>query len=421
MSNTLKSNVTINYNTSFTLVTISMAIFLNQSNILFGVNISYADFFCMVVLLTLVHKNSLLFPFAPTVFFLILSAFLLSSSIYYVPIKFLYYPEQTNIMVNYIKLLLTFLYFIIGYTLNNEILIEKTIKWYSLFSLLIGVVGIVFIIFNIKLSETMFLDYRFKGLMNDPNYFSIIQISALVYFSRVKNIKFINRRVAILLIFISIIASGSKTGLITLFCYIFFRVLESIIKQKKNARYFIMCIPIIFLMIFLKINFSGSLQGIIEHISSIIPTFSRLQFLFTDFNAAIFENGSGRNTTWEVAVEIIKISPIMGVGIGTYSGIAQKVFGTDSIAHNTYLQLFAEWGILFSIILFIYIFYIIGRVTLDRKLNREINLILRDILIVFLIGSFAISLNNARMVWFFLGIIAFNIGQNKQKKTTESP
>ncbi|MDI3545796.1 MAG: hypothetical protein PWP68_1213 [Rikenellaceae bacterium] len=35
-------------------------------------------------------------------------------------------------------------------------------------------------------------------------------------------------------------------------------------------------------------------------------------------------------------------------------------------------------------------------------------MILRDIIIVFLIGSMAISLNNARMFWFFFGALVFN-------------
>ncbi|TKH00647.1 O-antigen ligase family protein [Peribacillus simplex] len=417
MNNSLNVRSTIDQkNNFFTIIIITMVIFLNQSNIIFGTNISFADFFCIIALLALAYKNRLLFPIAPTVFFLFLSAFLLICSVFYVPIKFSYYTEPFNVMVNYMKLMMTFLYFIVGYSLISESLITKSLKWYSNFSLIIGVVGIVFIIFKINIfSEMLFFGNRFKGLMNDPNYFSIIQISSLVYFSRIKNIKVINRRLAVSLSVISILASGSKTGLITLLGYIIFRVVESIFKSKMKLKSLIINILVIIIIIFIVFNFSSLLQNLLESASSIIPAFSRVEFLLTDFNSAVTESGSGRDTAWKVAIEIIKLSPLMGVGIGTYSGIAEKLFGTNVIAHNTYLQLFSEWGILLSTILFLYIFYIIGKVTFNKKMNTEINCILRDILFVFLIGSLAISLNNARMVWFFLGIIAFSIKYGKKK------
>ncbi|MHA7744961.1 O-antigen ligase family protein [Priestia aryabhattai] len=412
----MKSRITSNNNVnSFTLIIFAMAMFLNQSNIIFGANISFADFFCFITLIILIFRERLQFPIAPTIFFLFLSAFLVSISVFYVPTKFHYFAGVFRTIINYIKIIIVFLYFIIGYNLIYDDVIKKAVKWYSVFSLLIGLAGTIFLVFNIKISESMFLDYRFKGLMNDPNYFSIIQVSSLVYFSRVKNIKPVNRRIAVLLIIISIIAAGSKTGIITLLCYAMFRVVEFLIKSNKNTLSLVKRSLMVVTIILLVVIFSSFIMNFINSISSITPSFSRIEDLFTDFSGAVSESGSSRNATWENAIEIIKLSPLTGIGIGTYSGISLKLFGSNQIAHNTYLQLFSEWGILLSSILFIYIFTMIFKLTFNKKMHTELNFILRDILIIFLLGSFAISLNNARMFWFFFGVIACSTVRHREK------
>lgn len=400
----------------FSLIIISLAISLNQSSILFGTNISLADFFCISTLLLLANKDRLLFPFAPTIFFVFLSALLLLSSLFYVPYKLFYYPEASTVTINYAKLILAFMYFIIGFNIKEEKLIIQVVKWYSISSVLIGVLGCLFITFNFKLSESMFLDFRFKGLMNDPNYFSIIQVSALVFFSRNKAIKLIYRNFSLLILFISILASGSKTGILTLFIYIIFRTIEALFNLRVFPTSIFFRTIALSTIVIAFLSISSYIDNFFYLITSEIPSLSRIQYIFTDFGAAMSENGSGRNLTWSVGMEMIKLSPILGVGIGTYTGVSQQLFGTDSIAHNTYLQLFAEWGIFLALLLFVYIFFGIIKVTFINKYHTETNYILRDILVIFCIGSFAISLNNARMMWFFLGIIVYYISVKTNRK-----
>ena len=409
-------------NRLFVFLFIMMAIFLNQSSVMFGINISISDFLCVFILIYLILKNKLLLPFAPTIFFLFLSAVLLFTAAFYVPYKFYYNPDLSSILIAYIKLAVVFVYFIIGYSvpyLNSE-LIEKVVKWYSIAALLIGLLGIVFTILNIKLfSGVLYMwNIRFRGFMSDPNYFAIIQISALVYFSRIRNIKVLHQVLYYLLIFISILISGSKTGLITLSCYSIFRILEFIFKSPHKGGLINKYIILVVLFVLILIGFTGVFQDLITYISSIIPAFARIQYLFTDFYAAISSSGSSRESVWSMAIEIIKDSPIIGVGVGTYIGIAVSIMDGGTVAHNTYLQLFSEWGIPLSIIFFSYIFYkvVMGSVYSYNDLN--ISLILRDIIIVFLIGSMAISLNNARMFWLFIGAIEFITTINRKRKQT---
>lgn len=392
-----------------TSIIVLMFMSLNQANVIFGVNLSIADLLCVLVLVLLLFNNKLLFPLIPTMFFIYLSVLVLFTTVFIVPSKFLFMPEPLKILIDYIKLIVVFIYFNIGYSICNMGQIKKTLKWYSLFALFIGLIGIIFTIFNIKLfSNTLYIGSRFRGLISDPNYFSLIQVSAIVYFSRTKDIKALNRLLILLVLFISILVAASKTGLIVVLCYIILRTLEYLFVTRKKTSIFIFQVIAIALLITIISILPEIINIILDYLSSFIPSFARVRYLFTDFNSAVSASGSTRDNTWKSALEVIKASPIFGVGIGTYSGISRELTGRGALAHNTYLQLFSEWGILSATMFFTYIFSKVIKSTCYRKFRSEIDLVLRDIIIVFLIGSLTISLNNARMFWVFLGALVFN-------------
>ena len=252
---------------------------------------------------------------------------------------------------------------------------------------------------------------RFRGLMNDPNYFSVLQVTSLVYFSRIKEIKVRYKFLAILITVLSVITSGSKTGIITLFFYLTIRIVEYTFNQKKNIKaifsqlFFILTLPIIIIM-FPKFELD---------IVSSIPSFARIQLLFTDFNAALSEDGSGRELTLKAALDLIQESPFIGVGISTYTNITSMKYSVDNLAHNTFLQLAAEWGIPLTVALFTFILLNLLKAKTLSISNPKIALILRDIIIILLVGSLAISLNNARVLWLFLGALFYLNRQNKAK------
>ncbi len=383
--------------------------FLNQSRVMFGANISIADFFLAFALIVLIFKNKVLLPVFPTLYFLTVSIFVLYNTVFLIPYKFMFSPDLSSILKDYLKILIVYVYFIMGYSLPNLGLIEKSLKWYSIFGLLVGILGIMFTVFNVNLfSQSLFLYApRFNGLMNDPNYFSIIQVSVFVYFSRSKDVKGAYKWIILLLIILSILVSGSKTGLVTLLSYIALRVIENAFKWKGNQSKVTIQMFLFSLLIMIFALSRDLIQNLIEHMTSILPVFARVEYIFTDFNSAISGSGSSRDLTWEVAIEIIKQFPIIGIGIGTYTNIAEELYGFEAIAHNTYLQLFSEWGILLPSLLFIYIFIFIVKVTFSKETKPNSTLILRDMIIVFLFGSLAISLNNARMFWVFLGAFSF--------------
>ena len=125
------------YSKIFIYFLVLMAIFLNQSEVLFGVNLSFSDFFCIIILIILIIKGKLSVPLTPTLYFLLVSIVVLFTSAFYVPNVLQYNTQIVSILKNYIKLIAIFIYFIVGYSISKLNLIDKVLKWYSVFALII--------------------------------------------------------------------------------------------------------------------------------------------------------------------------------------------------------------------------------------------------------------------------------------------
>ena len=422
MQNTLQLNIS-NHTEKipFTLFLFFTSILMHQSSVMFGVNLSLADFFCLFMVVILVIQKQFLIPISPLIFFFVISMLVLVTASFYIPGKYFIHVRPVGIASDYLKLVASFVYFLIGYNLSQLNLIKQTVKWYSMFGLLVGAVGIVFTILNIGLFRDLlfFAGTRFRGLMIDPNYFSVLQITSLVYLTRSISMNARFKFLAIIIILLSVLTSGSKTGMVTLGCYFSFRLLEYLFLTRKRLVVLIsqlFLITLLALLAPLALQFLGSL---LNNIASSIPSFGRVYSLLTDFNTAISEGGSGREATWIAAFKVIQLSPLIGVGVGTYSAVANELFNYNNVAHNTFLQLSAEWGIPMALFFLSYVFFLLGKVTIQGLQASTMNLVLRDIIFILLIGSMAISLNNARMLWLFLGALVFAMGKQKIERFTQ--
>lgn len=403
-------------NRTVILLSILMGLFLNQSSIIWGINISFADIFAFLLVLFLALYYNLNLLAFPLCFFLIVSISTLATSVFYVPNRFEVVVEPTSIFSNYIKLIAAYIFLILGYNLSKLRLIKMVLKWFSVFAVIISIIGISFDILKINiLTDLLFYGgIRYRGLMNDPNYFSIIQMIAIVYFSRIRNLNLSYRMLAIIILLFGIILSGSKTGIIIVGCYGIIRLFEYALVSRKSKKSFLISLFVSIIIIFISPLFLKGLQGSLDIIQSYIPSFARIQTLFTDFGSAISESGSGRNNAWATAIELIKLSPLIGVGLGSYTLLSSTLFGVDVIAHNTYLQLMVEWGLPLAITFLILVFTLLIKSSLANKRIDEISIILRDSLIILLLGSLAISLNNARIFWIILGALIFYNGKNHE-------
>lgn len=404
------------------LIIVFMALLLNQTNYFFGINFSFADLICIILLLKILISKKALIPVAPTLFFLLTSILVIFTAVFYVPNKLEFSPNLIEVMSNYIKLFATFIYFIVGNNLARLNCTRKIIKWFSIGALILGVIAFVFTVFKIKLFSNLLYDsgIRFKGLMGDPNYFSILQICAIAYFININNIKSSLRYVFIFFLLISILVSGSKTGVITLIMYfLVLKPIDNLFNIKIKYKTIILSIFIIIFLILIIPYLSYKIDRMLIYASERIPALNRISVIFTDFNTAVSGSGSGRDLTWSIALKMIELSPLIGIGVGTYTGLSNQYWNVNTVAHNTYLQLSVEWGLPLVMIFFFYVFIIIGKVSFIQDKRTEQNIILRDMIFAFLIGSLAISLNNARMFWMFLGALVYeinsvSIGENEK-------
>src|SRR5690554_6056985 len=184
---------------------------------------------------------------------------------------------------------------------------------------------------------------RFRGLMNDPNYFSILQLLGLSIIVNDENIKTPRKSIYILLIIFSIMMSNSKTGFLSLIILGVILVTNRVIKLEKHKRvYIVLSLPVIFLLGYV---FRNEIVYLIADLpAKYIPGYDRVAVLIKDFQEGVSGGGSARDKTISNALTLWKENPLFGVGIGSYSKIGKIYLGSGSIAHNTYLQLIVEWG-----------------------------------------------------------------------------
>lgn len=408
MIDQIKDNIVLEKHKIIVFITVMTSIFLNHSNKDFGINVSLADIFILLSISILIAKKKFVLPNYATMFFMLLSITLIITSIFYSPIKFNFTMDLSGVIKDYMKVFASFLFFLLGYNMSRLNILEVNIKWYSIGAFIISSTGLIFKIFNINILNNLMYygGSRFRGLMIDPNYYSVIQCTAMVYFLRQENVPKIKKALIYVLNFVFIAMSGSKTGMLTLIIYSLFIFFEyQLVLKKTSFKSIAISLAIVIVLTLSSPVLLDLINMFLNGIPELLPIFKRVQLLFTNFSSAIAQGGSGRNTTWISAIGIIKESPLIGVGLGSYITINNIMFGSDAVAHNTYLQIFSEWGGLLATIFFGYIFIILAKITLNAKkykINSEL-LYTRDIVIILLIGSMAISLNNARMLWMFLG------------------
>ncbi len=393
-----------------------LGFFLNQSSIIFGVNFSFADIFLVFILFYLLFTNKLRIAIAPLLFFLFLTISVVTVSVYYVPYKFGIYVGIKDVFTAYTKLVISFSYFIIGNTLAKRKELMFLVKAFAFTAVFISIISFITFILNIgPLNDLLYYStVRLRGLMNDPNYFSVLQLSALAYFVGVDKEKSPKKYLVIIILLISILLSGSKTAFITLTLFTIHKLFFKLLKRKTKLLQVIKVLFYLIIITFLIIFGVNILNDIIKVLSQLFPIFERVSVLFVDFNSAINSSGSGRNSAWIGAISLFKLSPLYGIGIGTYTVLSTELYGIKEIAHNTYLQLYVEWGAILATIFFGYVVYVYFKsLTFYNKLNDKDIVCLSGILLIFLISSIAISLNNARLFWIVIGGLAY-LTKNRQ-------
>jgi len=131
--------------------------------------------------------------------------------------------------------------------------------------------------------------------------------------------------------------------------------------------FFTLPLLLIFVLLFLpSLNNARHLQLISDKGQRIVPGLENNVHKTHSYNKVelfLLHGGSGRFSYWEKAIKVIHSSPIYGTGLNTYSRIIRRDPDSNlwAYAHNSYLQLTAETGLLglscFLWMLFVLLWY----------------------------------------------------------------
>ncbi len=144
-----------------------------------------------------------------------------------------------------------------------------------------------------------------------------------------------------------------------------------------------------------------------------LPSLNRMLSIFEEGFASLNDSGSERSIVWFNAISVIKYTLGFGVGLVDYVHIGSQINGIQLVAHNTYLQIFAEWGILFGVVFAVYLIYLL--IELFRFNDSGKNMTAIIVMLIMLIYFLAVSFNNSRYVAFILGIIVFIVQYERWK------
>lgn len=175
---------------------------------------------------------------------------------------------------------------------------------------------------------------------------------------------------------------------------------------------------VFFALIFLKR--SGALgKAIVMAVAIFVLVFIFNSNIITQRLASSFNLKEGSNAerykNWVQAAEIIQDNPLGGVGLGNYARAVDPTAADRSsiYAHNLFLDIAAETGILNAIVFLFLIFISIWRNTRNGSM---LNLGLAAGLVAFFIHSiFDTALYSPQVLTMFLIIVALGLNDNKLK------
>ena len=374
-----------------TLLLIGLAVFIQQSSVIAGVNVSIADFITLLILVYLLFfANHLLKANHFLQFFIILYTYRMIITLCLLFFDDLIFITVKEVLASTVKYAFVVIYFYLGmiiFKLGNS---KKVIVTSYIISSV--TIGLFCIIAGLNKSPLLmkllyFDEIRSKGLMNDPNYFAMTQIITLVLaYKYIHN--YIFKVLACGILLWSLTTTGSKTAFIIL----------------------IVIMLILLCFTFYNINYYLFQLSDLDA----LPSLDRMASIFEEGFASLNDSGSERSVVWINAISVIKYTLGFGVGLVDYVHIGSQINGILLVAHNTYLQIFAEWGILFGALFIIFMLYLLFELFRFNISGKNVTAIV--VMLTMLIYFLTVSFNNSRYVAFILGIIVFIVQYEKMER-----
>lgn len=184
--------------------------------------------------------------------------------------RFPYNPDSLKLFNGYTKLLAVFMYFLVGYNLARMERGYEILKWFSVSSVLIGIFAFSPPLLGRRIDFLYYGSNRFRGLMNDPNYFSVLQSCAIAYVLGTQR-HVLKKYVALFILAGSILMSGSKTGVVTLGVYLCLKLIEPLTKQKISSRTVMVWLVVASAVVGASPVLFGKWDDIIDYMVNLIP------------------------------------------------------------------------------------------------------------------------------------------------------
>lgn len=374
---------------------------LIQSSIIGGLNFSIADLTLVLLMFAMMSRQDATIPVIEMTFLGIIFVSRTVISLILPTWQTILNPE---IFDSVLKFGLIVVYFLTGYLIGgHREAIQTLVKGFVLANLVIGIVGIVVVTCHLNsLVPFMFSAYRFRGLMNDPNYFSMLQLMCIPFVGALWHHRPTLRLVLTTCFAVAAILSGSKSAMIVLCLYgggvLVVKCWRALVAGRFSR--LVVGMMLIAAAVLVGILLLPQITGLIHTLAVSNPSFERVATLFSGDNP-LSDNGSGRTDAWYHALEITTLTSGLGIGFHNYAVVAGQLIGDPVIAHNTILQLLVEWGLGLT---FIFVSYV--GIQLVRSLGNPDRMAraTTGAFLICLAFSMSISLNNSRIFWLFLAL-----------------
>lgn len=343
-------------------------------------------------------------------FFLGVCGITLLTAAFVTPVLFDVFPTWGTMLRGLVKYLITFAFFVLGYNLARRNGLLQLLRFYSWSALSMGAVGVVLTLSGSGVfRDFLFLDGgdRYLGLVSDPNLWAICVVAGMPYFMRAGGFTLRARILVVAVAAAAVLVTGSKTGFLALIVYLAYLTVRWAVSSSRSQRN----LPAVLVSIaafLVMIPLLPSMESTSEFVVRYIPIAERVTTLFLDPEVALNEGGSGREEVLTNASIVVGESPLVGVGVGQYLPVVTQVTGRYALAHNTYLQMAADWGIPLTVLLFVGVLLLMGKKPAMQSPALLVG-VQREMLAVLLIGSLSVSFNNVRLFWILLGSLAYCI------------
>jgi len=254
--------------------------------------------------------------------------------------------------------------------------------------LLVKIVAFI-VVFGLILDPFIFND-RYHGIIWNPNMLASITVFAFSYLLIKKSSNSYMDYFLLILFFIIAISTGSRIVIIGIGLSFIFKFGFSL----RNLIYFI------FALVLMMFAVSANLETSLNRISS--------QSIFND-----------RTLQFEIALENINNKLYVGHGLDKYSGkvnieLGDEYDGLIMPAHNGYLSLFIQYGIIFgSLILFIFLKKSISVVYFFKEGDEYLNFYLFIVIYTLIASNFeslitGINEFHTILFWFSLSYLSYS-------------